>query len=328
MKCTNKLLSLFLIGVSCISLIGCGAAKEEESVTTYDLYDTSFSYGITHNGATSDVELFAKELCVTGNEDLGTSAVDSQVASGAAAFNITEQTTVYAQSVHEKLYPASTTKILTAYIACIKGNLDDYYTVSTNAVDQASDSSVINLKAGDVITLRDLLYGLMLRSGNDAAVAIAEGISGDVESFAAEMNATAKALGATNSNFITPNGLHDENHYTTVYDMYLILNAALENQDFYNIFTATSYTANYTSGGVAKTAEWHTTNQYLTGKVNKPSGFTILGGKTGTTGAAGYCLVLLSENEDGDKIISIVFNADCRSNLYLLMNEILTNYCT
>ena len=110
--------------------------------------------------------------------------------------------------------------------------------------------------------------------------------------------------------------------------MYLILNAAIQNEDFYNIFTATHYTANYTSQGSAKTADWTTTNQYLSGNVHTPNGFTILGGKTGTTGAAGYCLVLLSLNEDGDKIISIVYNADCRSNLYLLMNEILSNYCT
>lgn len=326
MKCTNKFLSLILIGVLCLSLVGC-KSKPEEGVTSYDIYDSSFEYGLTQNGASSNVELLAKELCVTGTDDLGTSNVHSQVASGAGAFNTATQETLYAQSVHEKLYPASTTKILTCYIACLYGNLDDYYTVSANAVDQASDSSVIHLREGDVISLRDLLYGLMLRSGNDAAVAIAEGISGDVEQFAALMNETAKSLGATNSNFITPNGLHDENHYTTVYDMYLILNAAIQNQDFYTIFTTNTYTANYTSGGSAKTVDWSTTNQYLTGKVTKPSGFSILGGKTGTTGAAGYCLVLLSENERQEKIISIVFNADCRSNLYLLMNEILNNYC-
>ena len=325
MKCINKLLSLALVAIMGLSLIACG--DKQDSVATYDIYNTSFNYGITQNGASSNVELFAKDLCVAGTEDLGTSSVDSQVASGAGAFNITQQSTVYAQSVHEKLYPASTTKILTAYIACLNGNLDEYYTVSANAVDQADDSSVIGLKQGDVISLRDLLYGLMLRSGNDAAVAIAEGIAGDVESFAVMMNDTARELGATNSNFVTPNGLHDDNHYTTVYDMYLILNAALDNPDFYSIFTADKYTANYTSGGSVKTVDWTTTNQYLSGNVKKPSGFTILGGKTGTTGAAGYCLVLLSENENQDKIISIVFNANSRSNLYLLMNEIFSNYC-
>ena len=109
--------------------------------------------------------------------------------------------------------------------------------------------------------------------------------------------------------------------------MYLILNKAITNDDFYEIFTSKTYTCSYTSGGEAKTVEWNTTNQYLTESVSTPSGFTVLGGKTGTTGAAGYCLVLLSNNEENDTIISIVFNADCRSNLYLLMSEILSNYC-
>ena len=77
----------------------------------------------------------------------------------------------------------------------------------------------------------------MLRSGNDAAIAIAEGLSGDVESFVDKMNNTAKSIGATNTHFVTPNGLHDENHYTTVYDMYLILNEAMKNETFYTIFT-------------------------------------------------------------------------------------------
>ncbi len=326
MKCINRFFSLILVFTILIAFTGC--SKSDDSVATYDIYDSSFVYGVTSNGSSSStVDFFAKDLCVQSTDDLGTSSVDSQVASAAGAFNLTDQTTVYAQSVHESMYPASTTKIMTAYIACMYGDLDEYYTVSANAVDQASDSSVCNLKEGDIITLRDLLYGLMLRSGNDAAVAIAEGMSGDVDSFVAIMNSTAASLGATNTNFVTPNGLHDENHYTTVYDMYLILNAALENEDFYTIFTATSYTASYTSGGAAYTQEWTTTNQYLAGNVSTPSGFTILGGKTGTTGAAGYCLVLLSENTDGDKIISIIFNADCRSNLYLLMNEILSNYC-
>ena len=324
-KCINKLLSFITILALSINLFGCG--KDSSDVTKYNVYDTSYVYGITSGGSSSNVDFFAKDLCVAGTDDLGVSNVDSQVAGGAGAFNIDKQEVVYAQSMHEKMYPASTTKILTCYIACTKGNLDDYYTVSANAANQASDSSVIDLKAGDVISLRDLLYGLMLRSGNDAAVAIAEGICGDEATFAGVMNETARSLGATNSNFITSNGLHDENHYTSVYDMYLILNAAIQNEDFYKIFTSDTYTATYTSGGQSKTVEWSTTTQYHSGKVKTPVGFTILGGKTGTTGAAGYCLVLLSENEEHDRIISIVYNADCRSNLYLLMNEILSNYC-
>ena len=326
MKCISKIFKIVITCSLCLSLIGCGSTAKD-SVASYDIYNTSFVYGITNYGAKSDIKLFSDGLCVANRDDLGTSNVHSQVAQAGGAFNVTEQTVVYSQNMHEKMYPASTTKILTAYIACLYGDLDSYVTVSGNACKQESDSSVIDLKPGDVMSLRDLLYGMLLRSGNDASVAIAEAISGSEEEFAVKMNETARAIGATNSNFVTSNGLHDDNHYTTVYDMYLILNTAIKNEEFYKIFTSTSYTCNYTSGGEPKTVEWSTTNQYLTNNVTTPSGFTILGGKTGTTGAAGYCLVLLSENEENDTIISIVFNADCRSNLYLLMSEILSNYC-
>ena len=325
-KCISKVFKIIITCSLCLSLIGCGSSTKD-SVATYDIYNSSFVYGITNNGSNSNIQFFSDGLCVAGKDDLGTSGVDSQVAQAGGAFNATEQSVLYAQNMHEKMYPASTTKILTAYVACLYGDLDSYVTVSENACKQESDSSVIDLKPGDVMSLRDLLYGLILRSGNDAAVAIAESMCGSEEEFVAKMNETARALGATNSNFVTSNGLHDDNHYTTVYDMYLILNKAIQNEEFYKIFTSTNYTCNYTSGGEPKTVEWSTTNQYLTNSVTTPSGFTILGGKTGTTGAAGYCLVLLSENEDKDTIISILFNADCRSNLYLLMSEILSNYC-
>ena len=144
------------------------------------------------------------------------------MAEGAGTFNLETNTVVYAKNLYERLYPASTTKILTAYIALkYCDDLDAMVTVSENAVNQASDSSVCNLKAGDVIRLRDLLYGLMLRSGNDAAVAIAEYISGDVDSFAALMNQRRQQWGdilhlsirtAFRMRTITPG----------VYDMYLI----------------------------------------------------------------------------------------------------------
>ena len=94
-----------------------------------------------------------------------------------------------------------------------------------------------------------------------------------------------------------------------------------------DLIHTTTYTANYThADGSEATQEWNSTNQYFSGGANVPEGFTIIGGKTGTTGAAGFCLVLLSENTAGQRIISIVLKADCKSNLYLLMNEILAGY--
>ena len=301
MKCINKWICLsLLIAVSCVS--GCGktsAAIEQP----YDVYATAADFGLSSNGTAEAKSYFASDLCVSEDVAIGTDSTDSQVAEGAGTFNLETNTVVYAKNLYERLYPASTTKILTAYIALkYCDDLDAMVTVSENAVNQASDSSVCNLKAGDVIRLRDLLYGLMLRSGNDAAVAIAEYISGDVDSFAALMNQEAAAMGATRSHFVNPNGLPDENHYTCVYDMYLIFS------------------------GEAVTHTWENTNQYLTGNATTPDGFQIVGGKTGTTGEAGYCLVLYSYNPSGQPIISIVFKADGKSNLYLLMNEMLQGF--
>ena len=213
MKCINKWICLsLLIAVSCVS--GCGktsAAIEQP----YDVYATAADFGLSSNGTAEAKSYFASNLCVSEDVAIGTDSTDSQVAEGAGTFNLETNTVVYAKNLYERLYPASTTKILTAYIALkYCDDLDAMVTVSENAVNQASDSSVCNLKAGDVIRLRDLLYGLMLRSGNDAAVAIAEYISGDVDSFAALMNQEAAAMGATRSHFVNPNGLPDENHYT------------------------------------------------------------------------------------------------------------------
>ncbi len=326
MKCTDnfkkKLLSLFLL--SFIVFTGC-EAKDQGS---YDIYETTSQYGITKNISTVSSHFFSSDICLADDTNIGVEQIaDSQVAQGAGAFNTKTQQTIYAQNIHTRLYPASTTKILTAYVALKYGNLDQNITVSAHATDQASDSSVCHLNAGDVLTLRQLLYGLMMRSGNDAAVAIAEGVSGDEESFVQLMNQEALALGATNSHFVTSNGLHDENHYTTVYDMYLIFNEAIKNPNFVDILSTVNYTVNYTgSDGAAKSQSWSTTNQYLLGHEKAPSNITVIGGKTGTTGQAGYCLVLLSRNSTNDLIISIVFDADCRSNLYYLMTQILYQF--
>lgn len=326
MKCTNKW--RILLPVVAVALLFCGCSKDDTTLeNAYNVFDTSTKYGITKTGNLQSAEFFAKDLCVTEDENIGLEDTTESVAEGAGLFRLNEKEAVYKKNIYERLYPASTTKILTALIALEESNLDDVVTVSANAANQASDSSVCGLKEGDQISMRDLLYGLMMRSGNDAAIAIAEHISGSSEEFAVLMNAKAQSLGATNSHFVTPNGLHDEDHYTTVYDMYLIMNAAVQNETFVEILQTASYTSNYTdAAGNPVTQDWATTNKYLTGTEAVPEGVTVIGGKTGTTGEAKYCLVQYNQNASGEPMISIVFKADCRDNMYLLMSEILKNF--
>lgn len=326
MKCTNKW--RIVLPVVAVALLFCGCSKDDTTLeNAYNVFDTSTKYGITKTGNLQSAEFFAKDLCVTEDENIGLEDTTESVAEGAGLFRLNEKEAVYKKNIYERLYPASTTKILTALIALEESNLDDVVTVSANAANQASDSSVCGLKEGDQISMRDLLYGLMMRSGNDAAIAIAEHISGSSEEFAVLMNATAQSLGATNSHFVTPNGLHDEDHYTTVYDMYLIMNAAVQNETFVEILQTASYTSNYTdAAGNPVTQDWATTNKYLMGTEAVPEGVTVIGGKTGTTGEAKYCLVQYNQNASGEPMISIVFKADCRDNMYLLMSEILKNF--
>ena len=164
----------------------------------------------------------------------------------------------------------------------------------------------------------------MLPSGNDAGAAIAVHMAGSTEAFAEKMNETAHALGATDTHFVNPHGLNNEDHYTTAYDLYLIFNEALKYPEFRKIIGTVSYQAQYTdSTGQAKTQAWKNSNQYLNGKSKAPEGVAVIGGKTGTTRAAGSCLILGCQDESGNDYISVVLKAENRDVLYDNMTKIM-----
>lgn len=166
-------------------MTGCGTKIEN----AYDTYFTDYING--YNGS----NYFASNLCVTNDVNFGQDNMQfAKTAEGAGAFNIDTHQVLYSQNLFEKLYPASTTKILTAYIILKNCDLNATVTVSHDAANPGHSSSVCGLKEGDVITVQDLLYGLLLESGNDAAIALAEYCSGSVEEFAKLMNSTAKVL--------------------------------------------------------------------------------------------------------------------------------------
>ena len=283
---------------------------------------TVFVFPVSVSAAETSVAFYQPDLFSDfHSEDL------TLYAKGAVLIDCDNNRILYGKNANTPMPNASTTKILTAYLAITQANPDDTVTISEHAADQASDSSVCGMRAGDRIKLSDLLYGLMLKSGNDAAVAIAEHISGSEEAFAELMNETARSFGATNSHFVNANGLHDEDHYTCVYDLYLIFAHAIEEDFFMQLIQTTSYTVYYTdASGTQASQTWTNTNKYLNGEVTQPDGITVLGGKTGTTNAAGYCLVLLSNNDKKEPVISVILKSDGRSNLYYVMNQVLANF--
>lgn len=201
---------------------------------------------------------------------------------------------IYERNMNKQHTMASTTKIMTALVALENSPLDKVITVSKNAAGEEGTS--LYLKVGQKVTMEDLLYGLMLQSGNDAAIAIAEGVSGSVEEFANLMNKRAKEIGANNSSFKNPNGLDEEGHYTTAYDLALITKEAMKNAKFSEIVSTKSKTIL----DCTQTVSNH--NKML----RMYEG--CIGVKTGFTKKSGRCLVTAAERE-GVKLIAVTLNA-------------------
>jgi D-alanyl-D-alanine carboxypeptidase (penicillin-binding protein 5/6) len=313
--------------ILCIAFSGC--ARETEFKEPYDVVSKSKEYGITESyeeelEAPGENNFYAEDVAVGGTENTTDEEITEGLAQAVGLFDVGQREILYSRNLYDKLYPASTTKVLTAYVAIKHAKLNKKATVSETALQLDADSSVCGLQVGDQLTLEQLLYGLMLESGNDAANVIAETVSGSIEDFVKLMNQEAKAIGATDSHFANAHGLHDEQHYVTLYDLYLIFNKAISEDFFMKLLSTPNYTVNYTnSAGESITRDWASTNWYMEGTAETPEGITIIGGKTGTTNAAGNCLVLLSRTPKNDPYISIVLKSETKENLYTQMSELL-----
>jgi len=231
-------------------------------------------------------------------ENAADSELPKNTAQSAVLMDAQTGRVLYEKNPDKKLPMASTTKIMTAILAIENGDLNSTVTVSDNA--SGTEGSSIWLGVGEKMKLSDMLYGLMLSSGNDAAVAIAEHIAGSVDKFVEMMNEKAKAIGAKNTHFVNPNGLPAKEHYTTAYDLALISCYAMKNETFRSIV-----------GTETKEVTWegHEYNRFLRNK-NKIL-WQYEGGngvKTGYTKEAGRCLSGAA-NKDGMQLVATVLNA-------------------
>ncbi|HLR15048.1 MAG TPA: D-alanyl-D-alanine carboxypeptidase family protein [Bacillota bacterium] len=202
---------------------------------------------------------------------------------------------LFEKNIHEKQSIASITKIMTAIIAIESFQMDEMVTSSRHAIH--TEGSSIYLEEGERMLMEDLVYGLMLRSGNDAAIAIAEHIGGSEEGFTYLMNEKASWLGMTNTNFTNPHGLENDDHYSTAYDMAILMQYAMNDPLFRKISGTTMHTAK------TRTYGWKNKNKLLT-HLYKPS----TGGKTGFTKKAGRTL-LSTATHGGDELIVVTLNA-------------------
>ena len=255
------------------------------------LFDCTYGF---YEGVTEDDEEYFIETAASVS-------VPNLNARAAILYDMTYDRILYEKNSKERRANASTTKMITAIVAYEEGNLDDIVTVSQKAAN--TGGSTINLKKDDKITLDNLIKGLLVHSGNDAAVAIAEYISGSVKEFSKLMNNKLEEIGAKDTHFVTPHGLDEDGHYSTAYDLMLIANELL------NI----PYLADIVS---EKTIEIEI-NGYTRGIGTTNEMLSVYSGadgvKTGFTGNAGRCIIS-SATRDGRKLISVVLGCDTKKN--------------
>ena len=319
-KCRPFAAVLFL----CLStlLTGCGSSFDMRF--TDNAQNSNFNMLINASGSAEVAESFASDLCIVDPETEYGALETLGDSASAALFDLNGNRTIYAQNVYTKVYPASLTKIMTALVALQNASPDMILTASDNVYLADADAQVAGLAPGDTMTLDQALHILLIYSANDVAMMIAENIGGDVGTFIRMMNDEAKRLGATQTNFINSNGLSDANHFTSAYDMYLVFNEALQFSVFQEIISMPSYTTVYHDrDGNIKELTVNSTNMYLQNVEYPPTGITVIGGKTGTTTAAGHCLVQLVKDTSGRPYIAIVMKSLNVDLLYDNMNALL-----
>ena len=252
-----------------------------------------------------------KQLPVESNQILNWPAGPEIGAEAAILMEVNSGTVLYSKNIHAKLYPASITKILTALIVAENCDMNEMVTFSSEAIHSINwrEDANLGINAGDSITMEQCLYGLLVGSANEVAYAMAEHICGpgNVEGFSEMMNQKAKELGCTDSNFITPNGIHDENHYTSAHDMALIAQAFFSNEMLSKMSCTTSYHVPQTSTQPREDMIVWAKSKLLPGKEYEYE--YLVGTKTGYTDDARQTLVSCAE-KNGMKLVCVILKEE------------------
>jgi len=228
--------------------------------------------------------------------------------------------------MYEEMTPASITKLLTALVALNNCDPNQVLTFTEECVINEAGAQKIGLKEGDTLTMEQALNILLLYSANDVAMMIAVNYDGGYVEFIRMMNEEAKRMGATHTNFVNPHGLTEDGHASSVYDLYLVMNELSKNERFLKIVSQNGYTTSYTKAdGTIKTVELNATNMYINGTKEVPEGYTVIGGKTGTTEKAGKCLIIYFTDSDNNPYIACILRSDDYDTLYNDMNTLIMN---
>lgn len=328
MRCTNKrsfkrIIAIFILAAFGICSTGCGSNKY---AMAYQMDSEVSSFNVLSFNDGNKVTPFAEDLCVVTEDVSNSEELDMSQIDSAILFDLNNKNVLYSKNAHARMSPASLTKIMTALVAIKYGSSEQVLTATDAVLIKESGTQVCGLKSGDTMTMDQALHILLMYSANDVALLIAENVGGSVEDFVDLMNKEAARLGATNTHFVNPHGLTEEEHYTTAYDLYLIFNEAIQYESINEIIHMSNYqTTYYDKNGRAKELKVKNTNGFLSGNANAkaPENVTVIGGKTGTTKDAGNCLILLSKDVNGAPYISIILKAQSSDALYLSMSDLL-----
>lgn len=277
-------------------------AAPEETVDESDIPEVEFGSASVTNGCRT----------INGMNPMAGSERILDTAQAAFVYEVNTQTVIYGYNSDAKLYPGSLAKILTALVALENGNMDDPVTFSTQWNSSLPlRAQVADLKEGEVVTLGDLLYWMMLESANDAALNIAGHIGGSQERFVEMMNQKASQLGCSNSHFVNAHGLDHDEQYTSARDIAKIVQAAIQNEDFMTIFSTLEYDMPATNK-VDKVREVQTDNHMMYQMIlSKFFDERVTGGKTSSTAESGSSLVCTAESK-GMQLILVVMGAERR----------------
>lgn len=293
------LLVAVVIGVTVFAVSGKDSEKQNDSPKAQQLVERE--------------EEKVSKIAFTSNSKTVEISADSD-AKAVILVDLKTKKVIAQRNAHERLYPASTTKIMTLIVAVenIK-NMDDTFTMSYAVTDPlyiagASSAGFLN---NEEITMLDLLYGTILPSGADAAMGLALKVAGSEEAFVSLMNEKVKELGLSNTHFTNVSGLHNEENYSTAYDMAVILAAAMENETCYKVLSTYKHTTRVTEQHPQGISLSSTLFNHMYG--TEPETATILGGKTGYISESGYCIATFGKsNKSGNKYVAVTLGNSSR----------------
>lgn len=326
--------SSLLISYNDINLLKSSDVQDVIPASTVDPFTKNIAV-ISGDGTLGGTKIAQTSVAVSSDTEEGDSlsstdeaSVDDQTLTDTPALliNRTTNEVLYYNDAFTEIPPASLTKLMTALLALKYGVMSDEVTLtSAMNANLIPEAQTCGLVPGDVITLETLFNSMIVYSGNETANAIAVHIAGDINSFVDMMNKEALKLGATNTHFVNTNGLDIDNHYSSVYDLYLIFNECMKYDLFVDAMMTSTLTISYIgSTGKTRGNMFQTTNYYLRGTARSPEGVTVYGGKTGTTSNAGACLICYAEDKEGNNYVAVSMGNPSKDELYSQMNKILS----